>query len=215
MKTTRLAIYILLPIMWVTAMLSTADAKAPDIHRYRGQDAFADYYNIDSTGCEVGWAQVEIWQESSETPLKLSEQTAFVFMDVGVSDICRGLSFSRATPAGGVPLPVGAAQISAKSASLNATLDLIDPDYPDSAIVSTANVSIVWAAAGEVQRQTHQNFRKTQSEILHVYTRGVSRDSNVSGSIIVDGINITDSVGWGPAWIEQQVQGVITILKLH
>lgn len=217
MKATLLGIRGFLLVTCVTAILSTAHAKAPDIYRYRGQDAVAYYYNVDPSGCEISYAFVQIWQDSTETPPKLSGQPAFVFMEVGTSDICRGLSFSRATSPGGVPLPEGAAQISpsSKSASLNATLDLVDPEYPDSGVISTANVSIVWAATGEVQRQTHHDFRKTQSEILHIYTRGVGRDSNVSGSIVVDGAHITDSVGWGPAWIEHQVEGIIRISKLH
>lgn len=214
MKITRLAIRNLLLVTCTSAMLGAAYAKAPDIYRYRGQDAGAYYYYVDGWGCEIRYAFIQFWQEASGSPPKLSGQPAFAFVEVVVSDVCSGTYLYGATSPGGVSLPEGAMQISAnsKSASLNATFDLADSD---SGSAFTANVSIVWTATGEVQRQTHHDNRKSESEILHVYTRGVGRDSVISGSIVIDGVNISSSVGWGPAWIDQEVEGIITISKLH
>ena len=211
MKTARLKINLPLLVLCVTAM-SAAHATAPDIYHSKGLVAGAYYSSVDVSGCVNTYAFVEVGLEATGTAPKPGQQPALAYMYVITYDQCSG-AYSNAVTNSPVLLPVGAVQFapSLKSASLNATIPLVD----DSGNTHIADVNITWAATGTVERQTYHDHYKAQAGIYEAYDRGLTQDCAVTGSIVVDGANVTLPTGWGQAWIGQDVEGYVRVLKLH
>lgn len=211
MKMTRLPCLLIAAGMFVAVFGIQAHATQPSIYRYQGLGAAAYYYAVDESGCVATYVFVEFGETTSGTPPNQIQEPMLAYMYINQWDMCNYSSKSANTNPP-VLLPEGAVSIdpSLKAASLNAAIPLID--YSTNTTF-TANVSITWTATGLVQRSNRHDHNKTEWGFFDSNIRSLSRDATVSGNIIVDGINLTSSPWAGPAWIEQESQGSISILR--
>jgi hypothetical protein len=187
-------------------------AQAATVYHITDLGAGVYFSNLDETGCVWTNVFVEFGEGTNGSPPHPSPQPTLAYMYVTQWDWCQGqyLIYAQTNPP--ATLPEGAAQVATnlKSASLNARVELVDIDTGSP--VTTADVSLNWTATKEspTRSNNHTHFQ-SPAGIANVHTRSVSQSADASGSVLVEGVNVTPSPGEG--CIESQMDGLVQIYR--
>lgn len=196
----------------LASIAAPARAAAPVVYRLTGDGAGAYYSSVDQSGCIYTNIFAEFSEEASGSLPKLTAQPTQVYMYIMQWDACQSLYLRWGVTNTPATLPQGAVQLapSLMSATLNATIELVDVN---TSLPFNADVSITWQASGPFERSNHHDRSVGKWGIIDSKSKSISRDAIATGSVIVDGVNLTPSPWSGEAWVEQQIQGSITIFK--
>ena len=208
----RMALAVAL-VAGITSGIGEAVPPEKTTSRYRGLEGYATFSQSDE--CTYSFTTVYAIEEMTQSGPGGPASTAYTAVFLNSWDGCTGRSV------GGYGWDTGAAirGSAVQSLTTQATIPMTicssgPPDWLPACVSQTLLVDLAWAANGELASHG-QSTRHSSSPFMTVHSRSVGSltTADVTGTLLLDGMNLLATVTWGAGGLSRTREGEITFIR--
>lgn len=170
-------------VLTVLGLSLPAMAAVTNKYQFKDKNAYASFYTYD--GCSSTGVNVSAYNNIVKDGPGAPTSQIVAYLDYYNYNYCTGTYSSGSGSSPNVNFTVDNAL---KSASLNGTIAVYDYS---SGTTKTADVALTWTATENYSSSSKSSYTyQTPTTISRYRSKGDSSDAQVSGSVMLDGVNI-------------------------
>jgi Tfp pilus assembly protein PilV len=183
----RAALSVMALILALTGLAQPQAAAAAEVFRFHDQFAIAGFRSTDPTGCIRTTVLLVAGRDVEQEPPGPPTRTSGATLRITQVDSCTGTFVSGSGSVSGVNFQ---SNPSARQATLTATIP-VRLSTPTGTTVVNVPVNITWTATGAPDSSVNRIHFHFPDLIINAQFRGITRPAVATGTILLNGINLT------------------------
>ena len=174
-------------VLALSSLAAAPAASAAEVFHFTDQFVTAGFRSTDATGCVTTTVFVVAGRDVDHEPPGAPTRTSGASLRITQLDRCAGTFITCSGSASGVEFVTNPA---VREATLTGTIPL-QCSTPTGITVTDAFVDLTFAGTGEAERDVNNVHFDFGDLIVNAQFRGATREAVATGTVLVDGTNLT------------------------